>query len=210
MQLSQEFFAGGEAGGGGRFENPAERDIAGATEEIAGVLRTHGLGSGGTVIDVGAGTGLLMPALSRTVGPEGKVLAVDITDKFVTFMRQRAEREGLGNVEVSLCTDKAVGVAADVRANAALICDVYHHFEYPRTFMRSLHAVLADDARVVVIDFHRDPTRMTSHAPQWALDHIRAGREVFQTEIEEAGFRLVALEDLPGLSENYCMVFAKA
>lgn len=206
----QEFFAGGATGGGGKFEDAGHRDIASATGEIAAVLAAHGLGAGDTVIDVGAGTGLLLSALNAAVGADGKVLAVDIAPKFISFMKERIAREDLQRVEVSQCSDTSVGLPPGVCAKSALLCDVYHHFVYPKTFMRSLAEAMDNDGHVVVIDFHRDPSKMTMHAPQWALDHIRAGREEFQAEIEAAGFKLVAQPDIPSLTENYCMVFAKA
>ena len=44
--------------------------------------------------------------------------------------------------------------------------------------MRALREVLRPDGKVVVVDFHRDPTKMKGkanggHDAQWALDHIR-------------------------------------
>ena len=69
-----EFFAGGVNGGGGRFEDAEERDIAGATGALISVCEAHGLSRGATVIDVGAGTGLLLESLSHSVGPEGRVV----------------------------------------------------------------------------------------------------------------------------------------
>ena len=43
---------------------------------------------------------------------------------------------------------------------------------------------------------------------QWALDHIRAGKNDFKKEIEQNGFEMIEEPNL-GLSENYCMVFIK-
>ena len=41
------------------------------------------------------------------------------------------------------------------------------------------------------------------------LDHVRAGREVFLAELEEAGFQLVAAPEIPGMVENYVLVLEK-
>ena len=137
-----------------------------------------------------------------------KVYAIDIIDNFVSFMGQRVHHEKLKNVVVSKCRDKHADLKDGV-ADGAFICDVYHHFLYPKTFMRSLHRALKADGIVVVVDYYRDPKKMVTRPPQWALDHIRADRTTFQKEIEEAGFELIAMPDLADLQENYCMVFKK-
>ena len=170
----------------------------------------YGLAPGDAVLDVGAGTGIFMKALSKAVGKTGSVHAIDISTKFVEFMQRRIAREQLDNVSVSLCTAKSINVE-EKRFKCALICDTYHHFEYPKTFMKSIKDAIVDDGGfVVVIDFFRDPAKMVHHDPSWALEHIRASREVFQAEIEHVGFYLDGMPDIPKLSENYCMVFKKA
>ena len=62
-----EFFAGGESGGGGRFEDAESRDIARNADALLTLMRAHGLQAGATVLDVGAGTGLMLRGLSAAV-----------------------------------------------------------------------------------------------------------------------------------------------
>jgi ubiquinone/menaquinone biosynthesis C-methylase UbiE len=172
-------------------------------------MREHGLRPGATCIDVGAGTGLMLSHLSGLVGPSGRVLAVDLSHKFCEFLRRRVPRESLPNVTVQQCTAKSVEVAASV-ADFACLLDVYHHLEYPVTFMRSVRSALADGAKLILVDFHRDPSKVTSHPPSWALDHIRADQSTFRSEVEKAGFKLVASPEIEQLKENYIMIFEKA
>ena len=90
----------------------------------------------------------------------------------------------------------------------ALMCDVYHHLEYPRTACRAIRSRLHPErGRLVVIDFYRDPQKVTSHPPEWVMGHLRAGQEVFREEILSSGFVLVAEPLIPGLEENYVMIF---
>ena len=59
----------------------------------------------------------------------------------------------------------------------------------------------------MIVDFHRDPTKVTSHPPEWVMTHLRAGQETFRKEIESAGWVHVAEPEIPTLAENYVMVF---
>jgi hypothetical protein len=55
-----------------------------------------------------------------------------------------------------------------------------------------------------VIDFHRIPGK----SREWTLNHVRAGQEVVEKEIAEAGFKKTGeVKDL--LEENYFVRFEK-
>jgi len=45
---------------------------------------------------------------------------------------------------------------------------------------------------------------------RWALEHLRADRDVFVAEVVSVGFKLVASPEMPELRENYCVVFERA
>lgn len=61
--------------------------------------------------------------------------------------------------------------------------------------------------KLVVIDFHRDESKITSMPPGWVTEHVRGSQSEFRKEIESAGFRLIAEPVIEGMTENYCMIF---
>ena len=54
---------------------------------------------GETVVDVGSGPGLDSLIASRLVGPEGRVIGIDMTDEMLNKARAGAETMGAANVE---------------------------------------------------------------------------------------------------------------
>ena len=145
------------------------------------------------------------------VAPSGKVLALDISPGFVSLMEKKVEKEGLGEVvQVGLSEDKRLGLAEDMRLDVVLVCDVYHHFEYPLTLMKDVCEKLADNGRLCVIDFHRDSSKIWSHPKGWAEQHLRADQQTFRKEILQCGFELVGEPVIEELTENYIMLFKKA
>lgn len=158
---------------------------------------------GQTIADVGAGTGLFTRLFSDAVGKQGRVIAVDISQKFLDLIQANSRERSQSNVETVLAAADSVRLPAD-SIDLAFICDTYHHFEFPQKTMASLHRALKPGGRVVLIDFHRIP----GTSSDWVLGHVRAGQEVFEAEILQTGFRKVR-EETDLLRENYFVVFEK-
>jgi predicted methyltransferase len=183
-----------------RFEGES-REIYRSRKEIVAALR---LEPGMRVADVGAGTGLFLPALDEAVGAEGRVFAVDISPKFLAHLRERARAEDLDQVKVVEAREDSVELPA-ASIDLAFVCDTYHHFEYPKSTLASLHRALRPGGRLVVVDFERT----AGVSSQWTLDHVRAGKDVFTVEIEAAGFELEQELEVDGLVENYVLQFRR-
>jgi SAM-dependent methyltransferase len=75
------------------FNDRADGHISERLVELAGVQ------SGSRVLDVAAGYGEPALTAARKAGPEGRVVATDISAEMLAFGRQRAAAAGLGNVE---------------------------------------------------------------------------------------------------------------
>lgn len=72
------------------------------TESFCGVGKPLSLGqpeSGQTVLDLGCGAGLDTLLAARRVGPQGKVVGIDMTPEMVAKARRNADRLRLSNVE---------------------------------------------------------------------------------------------------------------
>jgi predicted methyltransferase len=181
-----------------RFEREG-REIYDRRNEIIAAAKIR---PGAHVADIGAGTGLFTPLMSAAVGPRGKVYAVDIVPAFVERIRTEAAAQNLRNVEAVLCTERSVELPAN-SVDLAFICDVYHHFEYPRSSLESIHRALRPNGEICLVEFKRIP----GVSSDWTLNHVRAGQEEFTSEIEAAGFEKVEQIDL--LKDNYILRFRK-
>jgi SAM-dependent methyltransferase len=58
-----------------------------------------GFRRGATILDVGCGPGYATFDLADLVGPEGRVVAVDVSQRFVAHLRQQAAVRGVANIE---------------------------------------------------------------------------------------------------------------
>ena len=184
----------------GRFETESRAVFAHRME----IVKAAGIKPGAIVADVGAGTGLFTMLFAETVGKAGKVLAVDIAAPFLAKIRERAKTEQRANVETILGTDRDTQLPTN-SVDLVFICDTYHHFEFPKVTLASIHRALKPGGVLVLVDFERIP----GMSSDWTLNHVRAGREVFTKEIEDAGFERLDGEKLDCLKENYLVRFRK-
>src|ERR1051326_4692170 len=71
---------------------------------------------GQTIIDVGSGPGFAALDLAELVGPEGRIIALERSERFIDALKGAAEARGLRNIEtyrVDLDTDPLPDIKAD-------------------------------------------------------------------------------------------------
>lgn len=167
------------------------------------VVHALGLEPGMRVADIGAGTGLYSRLMARAVRPAGRVYAVDIAPDFVDNLVRVAEKWGVDNLEGVVNDPMSTGLKP-ASVDLVFVCDTYHHFEYPRSMLASIHDSLRPGGDLVVVDFERVP----GVSSPWVLSHVRGDKEQAIGEIQAAGFRLV--EQRPELlSGSYFLRFRK-
>lgn len=177
------------------------REVIANREAIVAALEVE---PGMVVADVGAGTGAFLEDLSEAVGDEGELYAVDIAPPFLEHLRARAEASGLTNVAVVEATDRSVGLPAD-SVDLLFLCDVYHHLEYPATYLRSLHDALRPDGRLVIVEFEKIPGKTSERM----MKHVRQDKATLLAEVTAEGFALTReIESVP-LEENYMLEFSR-
>ncbi len=168
------------------------------------IVRALNLQPADRIADVGSGTGLFLQPLSRAVGPQGRVYAVDISPKLVAFVEGRVVDEKLTNVAVVRSTEDSTTLPPG-SVNHVFVCDAYHHFVQHEAMLKSIHAALVPGGWLTVVDFERIP----GISREWLLEHVRADKETVRREIEAVGLRYIGEVPIVNFKENYLMRFEK-
>ena len=168
------------------------------------VIKSLGLRPGMAVADVGAGTGFYTRLFADKVGKEGKVYAVDISAPFLKHIAEVSKNQGQSQVRTVLGGQETTNLPEN-SVDLVFICDTYHHFEKPQAVLSSIHRALKPGGALVVIDFDRRP----GQSSEFVMGHIRAAKEVFFQEIEQAGFKRLETPDAPRFEENFFARFRK-
>jgi ubiquinone/menaquinone biosynthesis C-methylase UbiE len=156
------------------FDNPARDEWQRPSDVVAAMKIAPGM----TVVDLGAGTGYFLPHLSRAVGPNGKVIALDIEPGMVQHMTERAARQNLANVQAKVVPLDGPQLAPGT-ADRVLIVDTWHHIAERPAYAKKLLSALTADGAVYIVDFtletHRGPPKEHRITAARIVEELRAG-----------------------------------
>lgn len=155
---------------------------------------------GDTLADIGAGTGYFTVLLSKQVGENGKVYAVDVEKRMLDLIRSRAEKEGLNNItEILSKADNPLLPQAST--DLIFICNTFFNFKDKVSYLTILKNALKKKGRLAIIEH-----RLNSKHDKPPL-HKRTAKEKVLEAAAEAGFKLEA--DLFFLPYQYFLIFSK-
>jgi len=105
-------------------------------------------------LDVGCAMGFFSLPLARLVGPSGKVICVDVQQKMLRKLKQRAEKAGLSSrIETQLCQSDSLCLQDhDSRVDFILAFAVVHEVPFPQRFFTELRRTLRTRGRLFVAE----------------------------------------------------------
>jgi cyclopropane fatty-acyl-phospholipid synthase-like methyltransferase len=169
----------------------ALRDQARESEQLIDAL---GIRPGQTVADIGAGAGYHTVRMSPVVGPNGRVLAVDVEPRYLEQLKVRVADLGLTNVTTILGGPDDPRLPAN-STDVAIMIHMYHEVESPYAMLHRLAPALKPGGKVAVVDFDRPTER---HGTPPAL---------LRCEFAAVGWRQVSITQLSG-DVGYLAVYA--
>lgn len=131
------------------------RETRESEEAVSDLVAQLGVEPGMTVCDLGCGNGFYTLRMSRLVGEEGKVYAVDIQPEMLAMVKRWAIRADAKNIETvlgSLIDPKLPPGEIDL----LLLVDVYHEFSHPEHMLKKIHESMKPDGRVALVEYRAE------------------------------------------------------
>ncbi|MEA1830613.1 class I SAM-dependent methyltransferase [Methylobacterium durans] len=165
-------------------------------DEVGQVARLMGIALGQVVADIGAGSGYYTLRLSPRVGPQGRVLAEDVTPRYLADLQKRVRKAGLHNVTV------VRGEPHDPRlkpasVDAAVLVHMYHEISQPYGLLHNLAAAMRPGGRVGIVDADDIPSRHGTPPALLRCELAAAGYRETGFTVLEGGVGYLAIFEAP-------------
>lgn len=116
------------------------------TNKIKYILNLLNTKNGSRILDVGTGTGILVPFLSEKVGIQGEITAIDFANKMIEVAQRKYE---YGNV--SFICDNVFEVDFPNKYFDFIICySVFPHFEDKQSAINILSKYMKDGGKLAI------------------------------------------------------------
>jgi ubiquinone/menaquinone biosynthesis C-methylase UbiE len=158
------------------------------------VLKALQLRQGERVLDVGVGPGLLAYDMAVSVGPNGHVCGIDISEDMLNMSRKRCADQPWTEYQRADATDLPY---LDDSFDAAVSTQVYEYVADIPAALAELFRVTRSGGRVVVLDtdysslviYTRDEARMKRVLSAWDEHFVHAGLpRILTGHLRDAGF----------------------
>ncbi len=125
-----------------------------------GAVQALGLRAGDSVIDIACGTGLNFPLIEEVIGPDGRIVGVDLTDAMLARAQDRIETNGWSNISLVQADAAEFSFPTEVDA----ILSTYALTQVPKCAEVIAHgaAALSGGGRWVVLD-----VKVPGNTPGW-------------------------------------------
>ncbi len=175
-----------------------EREKEESTQEMIKALQ---LKEGMTVADVGCGNGYHSLLMAKIIGDKGKVLCVDIQQKMLDLLKERAKKKNIKNYELikGKYTDPMLPKG---KVDLVLLVDAYHEFTDPENMLRKMRESLSENGVIALVEFRSEDKKVPIKE-----DHKMSKAQI-EKELTANGFKLVRSYDK--LPWQHLMFFGKS
>jgi len=156
-----------------------------------------GVEAGQAVLDVGTGTGVLIPHLVKAVGPSGSVTAIDFSEKMVQMCNTKYAH--IKNVTIKVGNIEDAAFPAE--SFDAVICfGVFPHVDHKEKALQNINRMLKQGGRLVIAhalssaELKAHHKKVSQHVAHAALPETADMKQL----LEQMGFVGIRIKDEPG------------
>ena len=156
-----------------------------------------GLEAGQSVLDVGTGTGVLVPFLSKAVGSTGHITAIDYAQRMVGICKTKYAH--LPNVVVKIGDAENLQFSA-ASFNAVTCFGVFPHLANKEDALNQFHRVLKPKGKLIIAHAlsSAEIRRHHQNAPSLIANDVLPDETGMRELLGQAGFTEIQILDAPG------------
>lgn len=164
---------------------------------LAKLVPHFNLKPGQNILDVGTGTGVLIPHLISAIRPSGFVTAIDYSEKMVQICKTKHShlknvRIKVGNIEEDIFPTQTF--------DAVTCFGVFPHIENKQKALQNINSVLKPSGKLVIAHALGSEELNTHHKKvSKHVAHAMLPKKAEMTKLlEQTGFTRISIKDKPG------------
>lgn len=191
MSTRQQFFNDAARNWDNLFDNPKLKVF------LEQFVQSFGLNAGQNVLDVGTGTGVLIPFLHKALGSTGHITAIDYAQNMVDLCKTKHAH--LPNVKVMV--GNAENLHFPNQTFDAVTCfGLFPHLENKKVALQQFHRVLKLNGKLIIAHALSSQEIKSHHQnapPAIAQDELPDEAEMRRL-LQQAGFKNISIVDRQG------------
>ena len=164
---------------------------------LENLVPQFGLNAGQSVLDVGTGTGVLIPYLVKAVGPSGSVTAIDYSEKMVQTCKRKHSHIKNVNIKVGNIVEDTI----QPQTFDAVVCfGVFPHLNHKQKALQNINSLLNPAGKLVIAHALSSEELKVHHKKvSNNLAHAVLPEKAEMTRLmEQTGFAGISITDEPG------------
>jgi ubiquinone/menaquinone biosynthesis C-methylase UbiE len=184
-------------------------DLGGVNDQKKMAVDILDLSRDSLVLDVGTGTGAIIPYLASKLGPGGKAIGIDFSDSMIERANARIRKAGISKKAEAIVGDMTKLNHPDASFDAALATFAFTSFPEPEKAMLEVARVLKPGARFSVLDTGKPPGKTSLRYRYLKAVMWRAGYTDISLDVpglaRKAGFKIIKLHRFGGSFAYVCL-----
>jgi arsenite methyltransferase len=144
---------------------------------------------GATIVDLGAGPGLLSIQLYK-LWPQAKIIGVDLSSEMLEIAKKNADKAGMSNYETRLGRAEEILIESN-SVDLVVTQSSLHEWENPRQGFSEIFRVLKPGGSLILKDYNRAWLSTWKRKLFWVFHHLDIFKFTFEEVadlLKEAGF----------------------
>jgi len=163
---------------------------------LENLLPNFGLEPGQDILDVGTGTGVLIPFLLQAIGPLGFITAIDYSEKMVEICKSKYSH--LQNVLIELQDVEELNLASE-SFDAVTCFGLFPHLENKKQTLYHIKRVLKPGGKFIIAHALSSDEIKYHHSVSSAVAHdVLPEKQEMERLLRKTGFIDIFIEDESG------------
>ncbi len=180
-------------------ETVAEKDAG----KLEAMVARMDIKPGSTILDVGTGTGVLVPFILREIGEKGRLVCLDYAEEMLNHAKVKGFK---GDIRY-ICADIEDSRLADESFDSVICYSSFPHFEHKSRALGEIHRLLKGGGRLFICHTSSRQTINEIHCQLPEVhNHLIPEEDGMRQLLSTAGFREISICDV---KDSYFAVAVK-